>query len=227
MKKILIYNTGGGLGDFIQITDLILSLKNKFSNYEINLLQSNQEYLFETKLKNLNLNFLKKSEINILHFGFRFNHFFEINKIVKKNNLYFDIILDLQSKLRNTIILKQIPHGIFFSSTFNFFFFYPKILIKNKKKAIHERIIDCLKNYTKNNFSIIKYNTKYINSLFEDESKRLLPDKNYVGLSITQGHPYRKKSLQFDTILQISKYLKSINKIPVFLIEKKIRRFKR
>jgi ADP-heptose:LPS heptosyltransferase len=49
----------------------------------------------------------------------------------------------------------------------------------------------------------------------------LLPDKNYVGLSITQGNPYRKKSLQINTILEIVKYLLSINKKPVFLIEKK------
>lgn len=31
MKKILIYNSGGGLGDSIQIIPLILSLKNHFS----------------------------------------------------------------------------------------------------------------------------------------------------------------------------------------------------
>ncbi len=49
----------------------------------------------------------------------------------------------------------------------------------------------------------------------------MLPDKKYVGLSITQGNPYRKKSLQLNTILEITKYLLSINKKPVFLIEKK------
>ena len=70
MKKILIYNTGGGLGDSVQIVNLILSLKKKFDGYEIYLLQGNQEYLFETKLKDLNLNFIKKPKIEILHFVF-------------------------------------------------------------------------------------------------------------------------------------------------------------
>jgi len=51
MKKILIYNTGGGIGDSIQIINLILSLKKKFKNYELYLLTSNQEYFFENKLK--------------------------------------------------------------------------------------------------------------------------------------------------------------------------------
>jgi ADP-heptose:LPS heptosyltransferase len=142
LKKILIYNTGGGLGDSVQIVNLILSLKKKFDGYEIYLLQGNQEYLFETKLKDLNLNFIKKPKIEILHFGFRWKHFLEIGKIVKRNNLYFDIIIDLQSKLRNTLILKRIPHTFLFSSTLNFFFNRPEILIRNKKKSINERIIE-------------------------------------------------------------------------------------
>jgi len=221
LKKILIYNTGGGLGDSVQIVNFLLSLKKKFDGYEIYLLQGNQEYLFETKLKDLNLNFIKKTKIEILHFGFRWKHFLEIGKIVKRNNLYFDIIIDLQSKLRNTLILKKIPHAFLFSSTLNFFFNRPEILIKNKKKSINERIIECLKIYTQNNFETIKFNTKLIDPSFNTEATRLLPDKNYVGLSITQGNPYRKKSLQINTILEIVKYLLSINKKPVFLIEKK------
>ena len=78
MKKILIYNTGGGIGDSIQIINLILSLKKKFKNYELYLLTSNQEYFFENKLTELNLNFIKKSKIQLLHFGFRLKHFFDI-----------------------------------------------------------------------------------------------------------------------------------------------------
>jgi ADP-heptose:LPS heptosyltransferase len=221
LKKILIYNTGGGLGDSVQIVNLILSLKKKFDGYEIYLLQGNQEYLFETKLKDLNLNFIKKPKIEILHFGFRWKHFLEIAKIIKRNNLYFDIIIDLQSKLRNTLILKRIPHAFLFSSTLNFFFNRPKILITNKKKSINERIIECLKIYTQDNFETIKFDTKLIDPSFNTEATKLLPDKNYVGLSITQGNPYRKKSLQINTILEIVKYLLSINKKPVFLIEKK------
>ena len=34
----------------------------------------------------------------------------------------FDLIIDCQSKLRNTIILKQLPTKYFYSSTFNYFF---------------------------------------------------------------------------------------------------------
>ena len=35
MKKILIYNSGGGLGDSIQIIPLLLSIKNHFRKSEV------------------------------------------------------------------------------------------------------------------------------------------------------------------------------------------------
>ena len=35
MKKILIYNSGGGLGDSIQIIPIILSLKNHYRRAKI------------------------------------------------------------------------------------------------------------------------------------------------------------------------------------------------
>ena len=35
MKKILFYNSGGGLGDSIQLFTLILSLKNHFKDSDI------------------------------------------------------------------------------------------------------------------------------------------------------------------------------------------------
>jgi len=49
-----------------------------------------------------------------------------------------------------------------------------------------------------------------------------LPNNNYVGLSITQGNIYRKKEWPLDKIIKISEELVKKNKIPVFLLEKKI-----
>ena len=40
-----------------------------------------------------------------------------------------------------------------------------------------------------------------INQIFFEESKKLLPSDNYVGLSITQGNIYRKKEWPIDRIL--------------------------
>ena len=65
------------------------------------------------------------------------------------------------------------------------------------------------------------YDIKKISKKYFDESIKLLPGKNYIGFSLTQGNVYRKKEWPLDKIIQLSKELVEKNKIPVFLIEKK------
>ena len=221
MKKILIYNSGGGIGDTIQIINLLVSLHEHYTDHEIYLLQAHQNNLFENTLKELNLNFVKKTPIKLMYFGFRLKHYFQLNSLIKENNIFFDIIIDLQSKLRNTIILKKIPHNIFISSTFNNFFLQPKIKIDNKEKNIIYRIANYIKVLNDNKFILKKYNINLIKKLYFDEANRLLPSNKYVGISITQGNLYREKKLPLSYIVDVAKYLLSINKKPVFLIEKK------
>ena len=43
-KNILLYNSGGGLGDCIQIFDLVISLKNKFIDYNFYYLGAHENY---------------------------------------------------------------------------------------------------------------------------------------------------------------------------------------
>ena len=221
MKKILIYNSGGGIGDTIQIINLLVSLHEHYTDHEIYLLQAHQNNLFENTLKELNLNFVKKTPIKLMYFGFRLKHYFQLNSLIKENNIFFDIIIDLQSKLRNTIILKKIPHNIFISSTFNNFFLQPKFKIDNKEKNIIYRIANYIKVLNDNKFILKKYNINLIKKLYFDEANRLLPSNKYVGISITQGNLYREKKLPLSYIVDVAKYLLSINKKPVFLIEKK------
>jgi ADP-heptose:LPS heptosyltransferase len=121
VKKILIYNSGGGLGDAIQIFPLILSIKNKFKPTDFYYLGAHENH-FVGKLKNYNLN-IKTLELELKYFGFRWWHFLKSkDKFLKLNIEKFDLIIDLQSKLRNTLILKRIPSTKFYSSTFNYKF---------------------------------------------------------------------------------------------------------
>ena len=53
-----------------------------------------------------------------------------------------------------------------------------------------------------------------------NEAKRLLPNSNYVGISLTQGNEYRKKSWSIYKFLTLANKLISKNKVPVFFIEK-------
>ena len=215
--KILIYNSGGGLGDSIQLFDIINSISEKFGEQEIYYLSAHENH-FANKLKDFNLK-LKYLNTNIKYFGYRFWHYFNVKKILKENSiLEFDLIIDLQSKLRNTIILKQFSHKNFYSSSMNFKFcniqaeyksakYDNKIMISNLEKMLNLEI------------PFKKYNIDSINKSYFDEAKRLLPKSNYIGFSITQGNEYRKKSWPLRNFINLAKKISKKNKIPVFFIE--------
>ncbi len=213
MKKILLYNSGGGLGDSIQLFDLIISLQNHFKKTKFFYLGAHENH-FKGKLKEYNIN-LETIDLNLRYFGFRWWHlFFVKKKILSKKYGDFDLIIDLQKKFRNSLILKQIPHISFYSRTFNNFFCSKKI---ESKSDDH---LENLSLFIEED--VIKYNFK-INKLSKNlliEAKKLLPNSNYVGFSITQGNKYRKKSWSIYKFISLANKVISKNKTPVFFIEK-------
>jgi len=204
-KKLLIYNSGGGIGDSIQLYPLILSLKNLFEKSEIYYLGAHENhYLGKLKEYNINVNTL---DLRLKYFGFRWWHLLKVKKNFLKLKLdKFDLIVDCQTKLRNTIILKQIPSKRFYSPTFN------NIFCSGLEQPAKEFYSDLKK---------IDYDIKNISKRYFDESARLLPGKNYIGFSLTQGNVYRKKEWPLDKVIKLSEELVKNNKIPVFLIEKR------
>ena len=126
----------------------------------------------------------------------------------------FDLILDLQSKIRNTIILKKIPHLEFYSPCFNYFFCSKK---RNYQSLSH---LDNISKLLDQKINFIDFNVNDLSSKYFDEAKKLLPGKNYIGLSITQGNKYRKKTWKLENFIDLSKILIQKNKFPVFFVEK-------
>ena len=121
MKNILIYNSGGGLGDSIQLFDLVTSLKNNFKNASLFYLGAHENH-FQGSLKEYGID-IPTFEMNLKYFGFRWKHLFLAKKIFNQKSIdKFDLIIDLQSKIRNTLILNRIPSKYFYSSTLNYFF---------------------------------------------------------------------------------------------------------
>jgi len=210
IKKLLIYNSGGGIGDSIQLFPLILSLKNIFGKSEIYYLGAHENH-YLGKLKEYNIK-VKTLNLGLKYFGFRWWHLFLAKKNFLKLKLdEFNLIVDCQSKLRNTIILKQIPSKAFYSSTFN------NIFCSGLEQPAEKFRTD---------LKTIDYDIKNIPKKYFDESARLLPDKNYIGFSLTQGNVYRKKEWPLNKVIKLSEALVKNNKIPVFLIEKKYQELK-
>ena len=218
LKKILIYNSGGGLGDTIQLFPLILSLKNHFRSTDFYYLGAHENH-FLGKLKNYNIE-IKTLDLGLQYFGFRWWHLLNAkSKFLEHNIDKFDLIIDLQSKLRNTLILKRIPGVNFYSSTFNYNFcsikknYLSSGNISQKTLLNLEKLLDL--NIQKIDFSLDKLDKLYIN-----EARKLLPNKNYIGFSLTQGNEYRKKSWPLENFINLANKIEGMNKIPVFFVEK-------
>jgi len=218
MNKILLYNSGGGLGDSIQLIPLILSLKNHFKQSEFFYLGAHDNH-YENQLKDYNIR-IKSLNLNIKYFGFRWWHLFKVKKQLLELNIdKFDLILDLQTKLRNTLILKKIPSKNFYSATYKFIF----CTIKNKystKNNISEMTLSNLEKFLNIKIDRMKYKLSDIDEKFINESKKLLPNNNYIGFSITQGNEYRKKSWPLKNFVELAKKIQMKKKIPVFFLEK-------
>ena len=216
--KVLIYNSGGGLGDSIQLFDIVNSITKKFGDKNVYYLSAHENH-FENKLKNYNIK-LQNLNTNIKYFGFRLWHYFSAKNILKENLISkFDLIIDLQSKIRNTLILRQISHNNFYSPTMNFRFCNIQM---DYKKSIydHKILINNLEKLLKLEIPFEKYDINRINKSYFDEAAKLLPNFNYIGFSITQGNEYRKKSWPLENFINLAKKVSQKNKIPVFFIEK-------
>ena len=117
MNKILIYNSGGGLGDSIQLFPLLISLKSHFRKAKFYYLGAHTNH-FNGRLKEYNIS-LETVDLGLKYFGFRWWHLLLANRRISKKTFgKFDLIIDLQTKFRNSLILKRIPHESFYSRTF-------------------------------------------------------------------------------------------------------------
>ena len=190
MKKILLYNSGGGLGDSIQLFPLVMSLKNHFKKARLYYLGAHTNH-FQGKLKEFNID-LETVDLDLKYFGFRWWHFLLVKKrILKKAFGRFDLIIDLQTKFRNSLILKQIPHTQFYSRTFKGFFSSKKI------KSYSSNHLENLSLFFEEDVLEIEFKVNKLPKEILFEAKKLLPNSNYVGFSITQEMNTEKKVGRF------------------------------
>ena len=61
----------------------------------------------------------------------------------------------------------------------------------------------------------IDYHLDNLNKIYVDEAKRLQPDDNYIGFSLTQGNVYRKKSWLINNFMDLATKIGEKSKVPV------------
>ena len=218
MKNILIYNSGGGLGDSIRLFTLITSLQNYFKKTEIYYLGAHQNH-FLGSLKEYGIK-IKTLDLGIKYFGFRWWHYCVAKRKFTKLGIdKFDLIIDLQSKIRNTIILNTIPSDNFYSTTYNFYFSTVKEKYISENESTNA-VIKNLNTFLKLKINVMNYNFENVSSEYVKEAKRLLPNNSYIGFSLTQGNVYRKKSWPIEKFIRLANKIRTKNKVPVFFIQK-------
>ena len=221
IKNILIINSGGGFGDTVQYIPLLDWFYNNYPNVKIYYYANDYEkFYFENNLKNFKKNNTKIIKNFPKYFGFRLNHYFKAKNLAKINSLNsFDLIIDNQSKIRNLLIYKNIPHKYFFSPSLNYFFCKPSYSAIKRTKNVILRIVKFLEKITNDNVKL-NYNIK-IDDKFINKANKLIDNKQkFFGISLTAGHKTRKKQFNQNEILETIKYF-SKNYKPVFFIEEK------
>ena len=219
LKKILIYNSGGGLGDTIQLFPLILSLQQHFKSADFYYQDSLGANYFSGKLKEYDIK-IKNLGINLEHFGFRWWHLFKAkSEFLKLGIDKFDLIIDIQSKIRNTLILKRIPTLNFYSSTYGYFFCTTKKEYI-RSSNVNEKTLLNLEKFFETSIKKINYDLKTLNTSLIDEAKKLLPKNNYIGFSLTHANEKRIKHWPLNKFIDLANIIETKNKIPVFFVEK-------
>jgi len=217
LKNILFINTGGGIGDALACLPTINYIIKHFHPQNIYYYSPLEKFWFENKLseyKPKNLITLKNFPN---HFGFKNNHLFLSKNLIKKFDFdKFDLIVDNQTRFKNALVYKRIPHKYYVSPCLNYLMNRPlKFLKKESQFAI--RVVNYfnkIKNL--NNNPIYKLD---IPKNFFEEAKRLIPNKNFIGFSITAGNPYRKKEFDLKEIIKVANHYSKIF-TPTFFVEK-------
>ena len=84
-NNLLLYNSGGGIGDAIQILPLIETLKTELKNENLYYLSAHNNH-FNSTLKDFNCQ-INTLDLNIKYFCFRWWHTLIVRKRIKSNNI--------------------------------------------------------------------------------------------------------------------------------------------
>ncbi len=228
IKNILIYNPGGGMGDTISIIPIIQWLKKKYQLNHIYYIQSGPNKYFERSCKDIFGNFIHTLDNLPDHFGFfsflqpkSFSHIKIAKNLSKDLGIEkFDMIIDMGTRVKNTLVIKQIPHKFFISPSMYFMLSNPrKIIIKSRH--VIKRIFFYFESILKTKIEI-PLECENIPKKYIDEAQKILKEDNkYLGFSITAGHPTRQKEFSINEIIKVANHFSQKNFIPVFFVEDK------
>ncbi len=211
IKNIGIFVGEDLLGDGILKIPFILCLKEQFPKANITWITGKNKSVFSSALSPLVENKID-TVIDTIPIGQTWGEIFCPPPLQQK----FDLLIDTQRNIRETLALRKIPHHYFYSQTWRYFFsdFKPS---KDIKKYFHltDNLINIVRIITKKN--IEKTYSIEIPKALLDKVKNLLPnDKPLIGLSPGAGQPFKVWPLE--NFISVAKEVLKYNRYPVFIL---------
>ena len=200
--KILIYSFNDKIGDGLQKVSFLQEIKRIYPNAHITYTTTNTTTL-KDKLNPLVQGcideFIENNNITS-----SIKNLFKENKIFE--NMYFDLIIDLQKVVIRTLCLKKIPHSKFFSPAAGLFFSDLKNFnnLKFKNLYIEKFYFNILSVISKKNYTKIPE----INLPNIQKAKDLITTDKYKNIGIAPGAGDPIRCWDLEKYLMVAKLLK-------------------
>ena len=211
-KKILLYSHGELLGDALLKLPSLSVLKSAFPGYKIIWCSGRGPTFYAGVLSPLVDRYVDEVLENI-KLGHSWTELFS----QPQTSEYYEVIIDTQTILRSTILLKRVPHGCFVSSSAGFFFSDKKP--ENKAAmfdgSIQQRLLNLIRLASGKEVNIdfhLNLPDKY-----RQVAQKLLPNgPDYIGLAPGSGG--LKKCWPLDRYIETAKEQQRTKRTPVFFL---------
>ena len=212
-KNILVYSGGEAIGDALYKLNFIQNLRYNFPDSNITWLAGQGDTEYSKTLKPIIKKFID-NVIDDVKVGYKpFSEFFRASPLAEE----YDVIIDTQTVVMPTLLLRRVKHTVFLSATAKWLFsdFKPNNF-SIKSSSLNDRL---------NQFIILlkNGNIKYCNDdiILEEKyhnlTNKLLPKGiDYVGFSPGAGD--KSKIWPINKFIKLAKIQITKNRIPVFFL---------
>ena len=211
-KSLLIYVQGDRLGDGLQKLPAIATLREAFPGYHITWMAGGAPSIFKTSLSPLVENYVDQI-IHKANFGISWKQFFKPSD----KEFKFHFIIDTQNVIRNTVLLKRVPHDVFVSPAASFLFsdIKPPSKSQYKNSNLQQRLLILISLVAGTKHEPV-YNLD-IPGKYRELADQLLPNGPvYIGMAPGAGG--RKRCWPIIKYIELAKNQVNAGRTPVFFI---------
>ena len=211
MPRLLVYVTGDRIGDALMKLPVIRGMREVFPDHEIVWLAGRRTSVFKSALEPLVAGYIDEvREQAGIGLGFH-------ELLLPPPKLDFcEIIIDTEQKLRSTLVLRRIPHGLFVSPTAQFRF-------SDRKPAADAGVPSSVRQRFEQLVSIAagqpvtqRFDWSIPEPQYSLAESLLPPGPRYVGFAPGAGG--RRKCWPLDRFIQLAQRQPDRGRTPVFLL---------